>query len=281
MKTENFSNDQLVKAQILARAILRISGKGESIESVFNSLNITYKPKTYYVLKKKYEKDGLSGLLPQTYKCGCKSLTLQNEVRSFIRGVKQKHPDITGKEIQKKILKKFKLEYTVSNINLIIKKLNISVEQGRPTKKKEIDMSYAGSFILQAAIMDTHFIDQLISVQKDIMNFLEEGDRTVVNSKSSVHSGVNGIREEKGIFSKDIKGKFRTYEKENKEDYASNGFVSNKFKSVKNRVPTRDLNRLSILGVRPSTLYRKNMTLLFLPVLTSHGRAIEIITSYY
>jgi transposase len=110
MKIENFSNDQLDKAQTLERAILRIRDNRESIEIVFNALNITYKPKTYYVLKKKYEKAGLLGLLPQTYKCGCKSSKRQDEIRAFIREEKEKHPDIKGKEIQKKILKKFKQE---------------------------------------------------------------------------------------------------------------------------------------------------------------------------
>ena len=43
-----------------------------------------------HVLKKKYEKAGLLGLLPQTYKCGCKSSKLQNKIKEFIRGEKQK-----------------------------------------------------------------------------------------------------------------------------------------------------------------------------------------------
>jgi hypothetical protein len=123
--------------------------------------------------------------------------------------------------------------------------------------------------------MDSRFIDQLISIQKEVMSYLKEHP-TAVNSKNSRQEGFNGIREEKGIFLKDTKGKFIKYKKENTEDYKTNGFVSNKFQSVQKRVQTRDLSRLSIVGVKHSTLYRKNMTLLFLPVITSHGRAIEI-----
>ena len=75
----------------------------------------------------------------------------------------------------------------------------------------------------------------------------------------------------------DEKGKFIDYPKEHKDDYEKNGGVSNKFKSVSERIKNRDLNRLTIFQVREGTLlYRKNLTLFCLPIITEHSRFSEL-----
>ncbi len=267
MKISDFTDKQIEQAKLLETAILRIRDKKEEITMVFKESGLSYKPKTYYFLKSKYEKDGLSGLASKIDKRGCKAPDKKEKIRDYIIKIKQKHPTLVGKEIRDKVLKKFNISYTISNINLIIRQGDFEVKQGRPALKKEDELTCAGAFILIAAIMETGFIGHLLHEQQEMAHDFKEQFNSIKGS-NLVCLSQNGIKDEKG--------KFKKYEPDSEYDYENNGFISSKFLSVKSRVQTRDLNRLDILNVKAPTIYRKNITLLLLPILTSHSRAIEL-----
>ena len=261
------------KAQITEKAILRIRDNKESIAQVFEELNLDYKANTYYSLKKKYEINGIDGLVSKKNKCGRKTEKGNKKVLDFICTEKQRCAEIKGKELQERLSLSMQVDISVSQINRLINKLNITNIQGRPVQKREIELSQAGLFIFLSAVLETNYIDELLIIQKKIL----ENERKVNEEKlNEVGWQIGGIKEEKGIFSKDEKGKFIDYPKKNKEDYENNGGVSNKFKSVSERIKNRDLSRLTLFQVQESTLYRKNLTLLCLPIITKHSRFSEL-----
>lgn len=274
MEKVHYTEKQIERAKLLEKIINQISHNkkihGErNIQSIFKKYNFTYEPKTYYVLRKKYEKNGLAGLLPQRHKCGRKAQKSTSEVSAFIKELKQNNIHLAGKKIQRRIKEKFETEISVSQINRVIKKnTNLISIKGRPAQEKEISLNYAGYFILIAATIETEFINQLISAQKNVISHILKRD--------DKRGSSGGIKEEKGIFSKDKDGKFKKYSLESEEEYKENGEISNKFRSVENRIKDRDLQRLAISQACEGTLYRKNMTLLSLPVITSHSRFGEL-----
>jgi len=261
-----YSSAQLERAKLLERAILQISDRKRDIDEVFKEFQLSYKRKTYYALKKKYEEKGLSGLISQKQKCGKKARKSSIEVRNYIHELKQNVPKIKGHEIQSKIKKNYGIEISLSQISRVSQKLSLKSTPGRPCVRKEQDLHYAGLFIFLAAVLETDFIDKLLSSQNQII-----GSTAADSPQPS-----QGIREEKGIFSKDSSGKFQRYPLETAADYAKNGFISNKFRSVDERVKKRDLSRLSLAQVKDETLSRKNLTILSLPIITSHSRFSEI-----
>ena len=262
------------KAQIIEKAILRIRDNKEDIAQVFKELDLDYKSNTYYTLKKKYEKDGFDGLLSKRDKSGRKAEKGKSEVLDFIKVKKQRCDDIKANELQAGLKSSMNIDISVSQINRLINKLEIKNIKGRPAQKKEIRLDQAGLFIFLAAVLETNYIDELLKTQQKILENEAKTNNEKLSKSGSLIRG--GITEEKGIFSKDVKGRFIDYPKESKEDYEINGGMSNKFKSVSERVKNRDLGRLSLFQVRESTLYRKNLTLLCLPIVTKHSRFSEL-----
>ncbi len=261
------------KAKQIEKAILRIRDDKEDIAFVFKELGLNYKANTYYSLKPKYEKYGIEGLMSKKSKCGRKPIKGNRPVIEFIRKEKQGCPVITAKELKKKLATSFATDISVSQINRLIAKMNLDTTKGRPIQEREIELAHAGLFIFLSAILETNYINELLAVQQNII----ENERG--NGKEKLCGpGLRprGLQEEKGVFSKDEKGKFIDYPKEHKDDYEKNGGVSNKFKSVSERIKNRDLNRLTIFQVREETLYRKNLTLLCLPIITEHSRFSEL-----
>ncbi len=275
MKFSDYSEQQLEQAKLLEAVILRIRDGKESITPVFKESNLPYKSKTYYYLKSKYEKDGLIGLISKINKRGCKAPDEKEKIQNYIIKQKQKHPSLRGKEIRDRVLKKFNISYTVSNINLLIQQENLEVERGRPAIEKKEELTCAGAFILIAAIMETGFIKHLLQAQQEIVSDFKE-QLISAEENNTASPSLCGTKQERGIFSKDEKGKFQKYESDSEEDYKNNGFISSKFLSVKNRIQTRNLNRLDILNIKEPTIYRKNLTLLLLPIFTNHSRLVEL-----
>ena len=275
MKISDFSDKQITQAKLLETAILRIRDKKEDIPLVFRETNLSYQPKTYYFLKSKYERDGLLGLISKIDKRGCKAPDKKEKIWNYIKKTKQNHPTLTGREIREKVFKKYNTIYTTSNINHIIGQLNIEVTQGRPPKETEVPLNCAGAFILIAALMETGFMEHLLKEQQEMVRRIKEKLNSE-KEKKPLSSSENGTKQEKGVFSKDERGKFQKYESDSDEDYENNGFISSKFLSVKKRIQTRDLSRLDILNINETTAYRKNITLLLLPILTNHSRPIEL-----
>ena len=261
------------KAKKTEKAILRIRDNKEDITLVFKELGLSYKKNTYYTLRPKYEKHGIEGLVSKKNKCGRKALKGKKEVIEFIQKEKQRSSTITGKELQEKLASTFPMDISVSQINKLTAKLNLNTTPGRPAHEQEIELSHAGLFIFLSAVLETKYIQEFLSVQQNIF----EHERKVSKEKiQDTDSTFGGLQEERGIFSKDEKGKFKDYQKENKDDYEQNGGISNKFKSVSERIKNRDLSRLTLLQVQENTLYRKNLTLLCLPIITEHSRFSEL-----
>lgn len=253
-------------AKLLERAILQIRDGKSDIAEVFSNLHLSYKRKTYYALKKKYEEQGLGGLIPQKQNCGRKAEKSNPAVRNYIKQLKQNVPGITGGEIQTKIKERYGIDLSCSQISRVSQQLGLETKLGRPGVRRETELQYAGLFILLAAILETGFNEELLAAQKQVTG--------VSSSKSHQHR--NGIQEGKGLFSKNGEGKFRSYPLETATDYEQNGFISNRFKSVTERVKTRDLSRLAIVQANDHTLTQKNLAILSLPIITSHSRVIEI-----
>ncbi|OQX72601.1 MAG: hypothetical protein B6D64_14920, partial [Bacteroidetes bacterium 4484_276] len=221
------------KAKQIEKAILRIRDDKEDIAFVFKELGLNYKANTYYSLKPKYEKYGIEGLMSKKSKCGRKPIKGNRPVIEFIRKEKQGCPVITAKELKKKLATSFATDISVSQINRLIAKMNLDTTKGRPIQEREIELAHAGLFIFLSAILETNYINELLAVQQNII----ENERG--NGKEKLCGpGLRprGLQEEKGVFSKDEKGKFIDYPKEHKDDYEKNGGVSNKFKSVSERI---------------------------------------------
>ncbi len=79
---------KLEKARKLEDAIKRIRDNKEEKSQIFHELGLSYKPKTYYALKKKYEENGLTGLISQKGKCGRKAIPPTDALRRLILDVK-------------------------------------------------------------------------------------------------------------------------------------------------------------------------------------------------
>lgn len=260
----------LEKARLLERAIIEIRDNGQNIETIFVKYHIDYKIKSYYALKKRYEENGIEGLISQKHKCGRKKKS-QCEEYDFIISLKKKLPHLTAKQIQKKLKESLNIEKSKSQINRILSKEKqqnkVSTTEINAPKREhlfeETAINYAGLIFLLAAATETGFNDCFIDFQKRIISIAEDQSGSM---KKQLHN------EEDGVFSKDASGKFTTYNAEKR----IKGEVSNRYKSVKARVKNRDLTKLRIVQTSDQTLIRKNLTVLCLPVITCHGRFAEL-----
>lgn len=263
---QDYNSVQIERAKLLERAILQIRDGKRDIDDVFKKLHLSYQRNTYYALKRKYEEKGLLGLVQQKQNCGRKAEKSNPEVRNYIKALKQTAPGITGGEIQTKIKERYGIDLSCSQISRVSQKLGLESKLGRPGVRHEQELQYAGLFILLAAILETGFDEVLLAAQKQVIGAIS----------SDSNQNHNGIPEEKGLFSKNRAGKFQSYPLETATDYAQNGLISNRFKSVTERVKTRDLSRLALVQAKDHTLTQKNLTILSLPIITSHSRVIEI-----
>lgn len=261
----------LDQARLIETAIIEIRDHGQRIETVFAKYNLNYKSKTYYALKKRYDDHGIEGLISQKHKCGRKKKQQCDEY-SFIVSLKKRYPQLTAIQVQEQLQKSLNKTLSKSQINKILRKDNLQNKIGAPkTKEPQIDqqveereINYAGLIFLMAAAHETGFNDSLADFQQDIISRVNENSEDTTQQLPNI--------EEDGVFSKDINGKFTTYA----PDTRKYGEVSNRYKSVKERIKNRDLKKLRIVISTNQTLIRKNLAILSLPAITRHGRFTEL-----
>ena len=171
----------LEKARLLERAIIEIRDNGQNIETIFVKYHIDYKIKSYYALKKRYEENGIEGLISQKHKCGRKKKS-QCEEYDFIISLKKKLPHLTAKQIQKKLKESLNIEKSKSQINRILSKEKqqnkVSTTEINAPKREhlfeETAINYAGLIFLLAAATETGFNDCFIDFQKRIISIAED-----------------------------------------------------------------------------------------------------------
>ncbi len=129
-------------------------------------------------------------------------------------------------------------------------------------------MDCAGSAIFKAAVIETHYVDQLVKAQKESISVLLE------TIESPGDEGK--VYQEKGVFSKDAGGEFIPSQVENETDYDKNDGISRKFMSIETKLAGKNLRRTAIREAGEKTLWQKNMAVLSLPIFTEHSRVREL-----
>jgi hypothetical protein len=259
LKTNN--EDYALK---LENAIKLISEENQTIKDVFKELKINYKPKSYYAIKKRYDKYGLNGLLNKQGRPPKKSTP---EIYELLTKLKSQDEFITGKKISKILTEKYLENISVSQINRLLQQKEISNKIGRPIKNEEIEIECAGAIIFTSAVKEIKYLEKITELQYQITK--------EITSEIKIPETEGAIYEEVGIFSKDEKGRFKKYETVKKTSN-KNKEISNKFMSLQERKKNRNLKRTSINNTSIETLQKKNMTLLSLPIITDKSRIVEL-----
>lgn len=252
---------KLEKAKELEKALKDIQNKKGTIIEIFEKYNLNYSKKTYYVLKKKYKEFGLEGL---KNKSGRKKDKSTDEIIKLVKELKINNANIKSDTIKEIVKKKYQKEISKSLINQILKKERIRNSRGRPLKIKEKILNCAGSYIFISAVKETKYVELLTKLQKELIEQITE--------KITMSEDEGAIYKETGIFSKDKKGRFKKYKKERNIGET----ISKKFSSIQERKKTRNLKRTSINKNNMKTLYKKNMTLLCLSIITNHSKFREL-----
>ncbi|MBC8550244.1 MAG: hypothetical protein H8D23_11425 [Candidatus Brocadiales bacterium] len=153
------------KARQKEKAILLIEKKGVDIEEAFSRHGLRISRYSYPRILSSYKARGIEGLIET--RGGVKSLKVSDDIKSYIRSIKEERSSLTAAEICQIVKKRFSVDVHFSHMSRILLSMNLNIAVGRSAKEQiyeEIEIDHAGCFILKAACLVMNLSDVIIDV---------------------------------------------------------------------------------------------------------------------
>ena len=153
------------KARLKEKAIALIEKKGLDIEEAFARHGLKISRYSYPRILARYKASGIDGLIDS--RGGARSVKVSEDIRHYIRSIKEERDSLTAVEISQIVKKRFSVNVHFSHMSRILLSMGLNTPVGRRPKEpiyEQIAIDHAGSFILKAACLAMNLSDVIIDV---------------------------------------------------------------------------------------------------------------------
>jgi uncharacterized coiled-coil protein SlyX len=237
-------------------SLKKIESSDLPIREYFNQNNVPFTRPQYYHYRKTLSKYGEEGLRDK--RSAGNNTKLTQRIKDFIISVVTDNREISSSQLQIKIQNQFNITLTESCLNTF--RASTSLTRIRPVPpKKCVQEKSGGSEILTVLAFFTRIID---IYTQTILERLKEVRESPEYEQSKNISQDNMEYRQQGQFTSGY-NQLKTVRE-------------NRFKSIEEKIPTKKFSTMKIFSMSEKTIYRYNLALLCLPLVTSNGKSSRI-----
>jgi hypothetical protein len=235
--------------------IKKIQESKQPIKKYFENNFVSFSQSQYYRYCKVIKKYGEDGLRDHREDGNYTKLT--PIIKSYIRVTVKENRSITSSQLMTKILDFFGVSLSEDTINIFRASESLT---RIPMKKPEYEYQKSGGGeILTFLAYYTNIIDVITNT---IIQRMNEIQKSIVIDNSK-------------IFKPDH-SEFRNHGKFTREYNQQKDVRNNRFKSIDEKIPLKDLSKMDIFKKSNKILSRYNLALLCLPLVTSNGKSSRV-----
>jgi hypothetical protein len=236
--------------------INQIESSDLPLREYFLQNKVPFSRPQYYIYRKILSKYGEEGLRDK--RATGNNTKLTQRIKDFIISVVTENREIPSSQLQIKIQKQFDITITESCLNSFRASTSLTRVRPAPTKKCEHQKSGGGEILTALAFL-THIID---IYTRTIIERLNEVRESPVYEQSKNIPQDNMEYRQQGQFTSGY-NQLKTVRE-------------NRFKSIDDKILTKNLSAMKIFKMSEKTIYRYNLALLCLPLVTSNGKSSRV-----
>jgi len=242
-------------AEILS-TIKIIEDSNLSVREYFDQNKVPFTRPQYYIYRKTIRQYGEEGL--DDKRAVGNNTKLTQRIKDYIIPIVTENRSISSSQLQIKIQNQFGTKISISNLNNF--RASTSLTRLSPPPKKECEQQKSGGGeILTALSFFTHIIDIYTQTIIERMNEVRESPLFKQNEKIPQYN--QDYRQQ---------GKFTS------EYNQLKSVRENRFKSIDDKILTKNLSTMHIFTMSKKTIFRYNLALLCLPLVTSNGKSSRV-----
>lgn len=243
------------KEEILTE-IKKIENSPLSVRDYFNQNTVPFSRSQYYIYRKTLLQFGENGLRDK--RTDGNNTKLTSRIKDYIITIVSENREIPSSQLQERIKTQFGISVTESCLNSF--RSSTSITRVRPLPKKiYTHQKSGGGEILTALAFFSHIID--IYTQTIIERMEEIRESELFEKNKNIPQDNLEYRQN---------GKFTC-------EYNQLSTVrENRFKSIDEKILTKNLSTMNIFKMSEKTISRYNLALLCLPLVTSNGKSSRI-----
>ncbi len=242
-------------AEILS-TIKNIEDSNLSVREYFNQNIVPFTRPQYYIYRKTLRKYGEEGLHDK--RADGNNTKLTQRIKDYITPIVTENRSISSSQLQSRIQNQFDINISLSNLNNFRASATLTRLPLPPIKECEQQKSGGGE-ILTALSFFTHITDLYTQTIIERMNEVRE---------SSLFKQNENIPQDNPDYRQ--QGKFTS------EYNQLESVRENRFKSIDDKILTKNLSTMNIFTMSEKTIFRYNLALLCLPLVTSNGKSSRI-----
>lgn len=165
MSKQSVTESRYEKARKKEQAIRLVEKKGVAVERAFLRYGFKISHYSYPRILARYKSRGIEGLVDT--RGGAKSNKITDDIKTFIRSIKNESTDLSAAEICAIVQKRFSVSTHFSHMSRILLDMGLSNPVGRPAKEELLEqkgIDHAGCFILKAACLAMNLFDTVVEV---------------------------------------------------------------------------------------------------------------------
>ncbi len=234
----------------------KIESSDLPIRVYFNQNQVSFTRPQYYHYRKTLDKYGEEGLRDK--RSAGNNTKLTPRIKDFIISVVTDNREIPSSQLQLKIQNQFNITLTESCLNIFRASTSLTRIRSVPPKKCIQEKSGGGEILTGLAFL-TRIID---TYTQTILERLKEVRESPEYEQSKNISQDNMEYRQQGQFTRGY-NQLKTVRE-------------NRFKSIEEKIPSKKFSTMKIFSMSEKTIYRYNLALLCLPLVTSNGKSSRI-----
>jgi rubrerythrin len=239
----------------ILETIKKIQESRQPVKKYFENNLVPFSRSQYYIYCKTLQKYGEEGLYDHREEGNNTKLT--QRIKDFIVSTVKENQSISSSKLKNKIAYVFGINLSESSINIFRSSESLT---RIPINKPEFQSQKSGGGeILTFLAYYTNIID---IITKTIIQRLDEINKSIVIKNSNIFKPDHCELRNHGQF---------TREYNQQEDVRNN-----RFKSIDEKIPLKDLSEMNIFQKSNKILSRYNLALLCLPLVTSNGKSSRV-----
>jgi len=242
-------------AEILS-SIKKIEDSNLSVREYFDQNIVPFTRPQYYIHRKTLRKYGEEGLRDK--RASGNNTKLTQRIKDYIIPVVTENRSISSSQLQSRIQNQFDINISLSNLNNF--RASALLTRLPPPPKKECEQQKSGGGeILTALSFFTHITDLYTQTIIERMNEVRES--SLFKQNENIPQDNLDYRQQ---------GKFTS------EYNQLKSVRENRFKSIDDKILTKNLSTMNIFTMSEKTIFRYNLALLCLPLVTSNGKSSRV-----
>ncbi|MGP8319700.1 MAG: helix-turn-helix domain-containing protein, partial [Methanosarcinaceae archaeon] len=247
--------DDIRISEILS-TIKKIEDSNLSVKGYFDQNIVPFTRPQYYIYCKTLRQYGEEGLHDK--RAAGNNTKLTQRIKDYIIPIVTENRSLPSSQLQIKIQNLFGTKISISNLNNF--RASTSLTRLSPPPKKECKQQKSGGGeILTALSFFTHIID--IYTQTIIERMNEVRESPLFKQNENIPQDNQDYRQQ---------GKFTS------EYNQLKSVRENRFKSIDDKILTKNISTMNIFKMSEKTIFRYNLALLCLPLVTSNGKSSRV-----